>query len=247
MKVYIITGASKGLGSELAKQLAGEGTHIIGISRSKNIKVERTVVQNGAEVSWREVDLSRTDVLIKEGPDLFPLPFKLGKIEEIGLINNAATVEPIGFAGDFDVKKAAAAVSLNFTAAAVLISFFISTYRGVPLPKKVLNITSGAADYAIPGAGVYSSTKAALDMFTRTVAKEQRREEYPVAVAGISPGMIDTGMQERLRKAAPDRLPGRDYYIQAFDEGKVVSPETVAKKIIDFFLSDFETGTITHV
>ena len=153
MKLYIITGASKGLGAELARQFADRETLVIGISRSKNVKVERAVSEAGAEVLWHEIDLSDTAGLIKNAPDLFPLPFKIRHPEEITLINNAATVEPVGFSGVFDTRKAAAAVSLNVSAVVIMCSFFISTYRGLPARKKIINITSGAAAPCNPRGG----------------------------------------------------------------------------------------------
>ncbi len=246
MKVYIITGCSRGLGAELAKLLAGEETYIVGISRSSNLKVERSLSQAGAEVHWYEKDLADVNIIVKEGPDFFPLPFKVGKLEEIGLINNAATIEPIGFIGDTDGKKIISAVSLNLTAVTLLTSLFISTYRGVPVPKKVLNITSGAADHIIPGAGMYCATKAAINVLTKTVAEEQKKEEYPVTIGAISPGMIDTDMHARLRKASPDRIPTRDVYVETFERGEVKNPAAAAEKIIEFYRSDFTSGMVTN-
>ena len=72
-------------------------------------------------------------------------------------------------------------------------------------------------------------------MFSRTAAAEQSSDEYPAVIAAVSPGMIDTGMQERLRKASEDRLPSKDFYINAYKEGTVVPAEEAAERIIKFF------------
>lgn len=246
MQVYIITGASRGLGAALVRELAAEETHIICISRTRNIEVVSYAESKGAAVSWHELDLSNTENLLKRAPEIFPPPFKIGKVEEITLFNNAATVEPVGPAGIFDVKRGAASIALGFTAVTVLTSYFISTYRGLPAVKRIINITSGAADRAIEGVGIYSAVKSAVNAFTRTVAGEQASENDHVVVGAVSPGMVETDMQERLRRTGEDRLPTKEFYVQAHERGDVVPPAEGAKKVLEFVFSNFENGTITH-
>lgn len=243
----MITGASKGLGSALVRTLAAENTKMICLSRTRNVKTERAAVEKGADVTWVEVDLSDLEFIERRKEEFFPIPYKIGKIDEVILINNAASIEPIGPAGMIDTKRIVSTGALNFSAPAVLTSLFIESYRGLPGTKKVINITSGAADLSVPGLSVYCATKAALNMFTKTAAKEQEKSPSPFIIGAISPGMLDTEMQERIRKIPESRLPSKEYYQNAFDSGQLLSSDSAAEKIVEFIRSDFENGTITHV
>lgn len=247
MKVYIITGASRGLGAALVRELAAEETRLICVSRSRNTEVAASAEFKGADVYWHELDLSNTENLIKQAPEIFPPPFKIGKVEEITLFNNAATVEPIGPAGIFDVKRGAAAIAVGLTAVTVLTSNFISAYRGLPAVKRIINITSGAADRTIEGVSIYSAVKSAVNAFTRTVGREQASEGDRVTVGAVSPGMMETNMQERLRRTGEERLPTKDFYVRSRERGEVVPPAEGAKKVLEFVFGNFENGTVTHM
>jgi hypothetical protein len=59
--------------------------------------------------------------------------------------------------------------------------------------------------------------------------------------------MMETDMQERLRRTGEERLPAKGFYVRSREQGNVVSPAEGAKKVLEFVFSDFENGTVTHV
>lgn len=247
MEYCIITGASRGLGESLARLMIERKTNLICLSRQRNPEIEALAGEYETRITWIEGDLAKPEEVLGCLEELFPPPFKLGKIDRVMLINNAATIEPVGLAGTTDERKLLAAATLNFGSLAALCNRFIGTYRPVDWDKIILNVTSGAADYVIPGLSLYCASKAGMDMLTRSIAREQENAEYPVRVAAVSPGMVDTSMQERIRSANPEHLPVKDHFIEAMEKGKVVSSEEAASGLIDFLLSDFESGTVTHL
>ena len=247
MEYCIITGASRGLGEALARLMIERNTNLICLSRQKNPDIEDLAKAKGTELRWLECDLAKPEDVLGCLEELFPPPFKLGKIDRVILINNAATIEPVGLAGSLDERKLLAAATLNFASLAALCNRFIGTYRPVDWDKIILNITSGAADYVIPGLSLYCASKAGMDMLTRSIAREQERADYPVRVAAVSPGMVDTSMQERIRSANPEHLPVKENFVKAMEKGKVVPPEEAAAGLIGFLESEFESGTVTHL
>jgi NAD(P)-dependent dehydrogenase (short-subunit alcohol dehydrogenase family) len=83
----------------------------------------------------------------------------------------------------------------------------------------------------------YGSQKAAVDMFTKIVAKEVENE--PVRVAAIAPGAVETHMQEAIRNTPPDYFPARDKFIALHDKNQISSPEDVGGVFIDIALTDW--------
>jgi benzil reductase ((S)-benzoin forming) len=247
MEYCIITGASRGLGEALVRLMIERKTHLICLSRQRNPEIEKLAEKQGVDIKWVECDLSKPEEVLGCLEELFPPPFKLGKIDRVILINNAATIEPVGLAGTADERKLLASATLNFTSLAALCNRFIGTYRPVDWDKIILNITSGAADYVIPGLSLYCASKAGMDMLTRAIAREQEKAEHPVRTAAVSPGMVDTSMQERIRSANPEHLPVKDRFVEAMEKGKVVPAEEAAEGLIDFLESGFESGTVTHL
>ena len=91
-------------------------------------------------------------------------------------------------------------IQINLTAPAVLLSGFIRHTQNWKMRKLVLNISSGAAVRPYFGWSAYCASKAGLEHFSRCAALEQKSRENPVTILSINPGVIDTSMQEKIRK-----------------------------------------------
>ncbi len=89
---------------------------------------------------------------------------------------------------------------------------------------RLIQVSSGAATQPLPHFGSYCATKAALTQLTRVLALE----EPSVASLCFSPGVVDTGMQEQIRREAAPRMPepwGR-YFLELPRRGTLQRPET---------------------
>ncbi len=148
------------------------------------------------------------------------------------MINNAGTVEPIGLIGTIDNAKLTEAVAINLTAPMILSNAFISVLEKFKGQKKIVNISSGAGRNPYEGWGVYCTTKAGLDHFSRVVSLEQEKAEYPVHILSIAPGIIDTGMQETIRASNADDFPLHDRFVDYKRQGHLSSAEETASKLI---------------
>ncbi len=217
--LLIITGHSQGLGrAVLDHYLAKETFHVLAISRTK-LEIE------SPRLTQLSMDLSDLKVLENQLSSIFPE----GDFDQIILLNNAGwigQVKPIGKLGPKELREQ---VNLNLLAPMYLTNAFISNYRDNQAEKIVCNISSGAATRPVEGWGGYCSTKAGLAMFTLVAAKEKKASN--IHFYSVAPGIIDTPMQEEIRKSNDTDFPELKKFIDYKEEGKLESPEEVAKKI----------------
>ncbi|MCG7344499.1 SDR family NAD(P)-dependent oxidoreductase [Sporosarcina sp. ACRSL] len=220
MNITIVTGASKGIGYELMKQLKEKGDKVIGIARSNPNGDEDLII----------ADLSKTDRLT--GMITSILEENLSIATSFTLINNAGTVEPIGFIGSIDESKLTDALAVNLTAPMILSNAFIAALEKFEGRKRIVNISSGAGRKPYEGWGVYCTTKAGLDHFSRVVSIEQEKTEFPVEIVSIAPGIIDTGMQETIRSSNAEDFPLLERFIDYKEHGYLSSAAETANKLI---------------
>ena len=238
MNVYIITGVSKGIGFELAKQLIEAGHLVVGIARTE-------CELNG--MKFIQADLSKTDKLDSLMNEIIEAaPRHAGSFT---LINNAGMIDPIGLIGSVNGEEITNAVAVNLTAPMIISNAFISKLKDFPGSKRIVNISSGAGRNAYEGWGTYCATKAGLDHFSRVVALEQLKAKHPVEIVSIAPGIIDTGMQENIRASNEDAFPLLDKFIDYKEQGLLNSAEQTARKLISFMENeDFkEVGPIADI
>jgi len=227
MNIYIITGASKGIGLELAKQLSSEGHFVIGIAR--------TISKLGG-VKFIRADLSETEKLEALMEEI--IVDSPREAVSFTLINNAGMVDPIGLIGNVHAGEITNAIAVNLTAPIILSNAFISSLINFQGSKRIINISSGAGRNAYEGWGAYCTTKAGLDQFTRVVALEQGNVEHPVDIVSIAPGIIDTGMQETIRGSLEEAFPLLDRFIDYKEKGLLSSAEQTASQLIAFMESE---------
>jgi benzil reductase ((S)-benzoin forming) len=231
MNVYIITGASKGIGFELAKQLRVEGHFVIGIARTSS-------ELDG--VKFIQADLSETEKLEALMEEIITAAPK--EAMSFTLINNAGMVEPIGLMGSIHTEEMTKAIAVNLTAPMILSNAFISALKKFRGLKRIVNISSGAGRNAYEGWGTYCTTKAGLDHFSRVVALEQEHVAYPVEIVSIAPGIIDTDMQKTIRGSKEEAFPLLDRFIDYKEKGLLSSAEQTAGQLILFMAHvDFKT------
>ncbi len=198
--VLILSGASRGLGAALAMAACKPGTLLLTLSRGEHPLLAGHARAQGCTVRHYPVDLANTAQAGQVFQQLFeelPLDAK-----NYRLINNAGTIEPICPADALDAAAIGLALNLNVAALMMLTSRFLSTTGSLSADRRVLNISSGAGRRAKSGWSVYCATKAAVDMFTRTVKLEQH--DSGLRIAALAPGVIDTPMQETIRASLPD-------------------------------------------
>lgn len=238
MNVYIITGTSKGIGFELAKQLSEAGHFVVGVARTESELKGVTFIK--ADLSKTENLESLMNEVIGAAPQ---------NAISFTLINNAGMIDPIGLIGAVNPEEISKAMAVNLTAPMIISNAFISKLKDYKGSKRIVNISSGAGRNAYEGWGTYCATKAGLDHFSRVVAIEQLNAENPVEIVSIAPGIIDTGMQEMIRSSKEDAFPLLEKFTDYKEQGLLSSAEQTAEKLISFMGNENfkKVGTVVDI
>jgi benzil reductase ((S)-benzoin forming) len=248
MKHYIVTGASRGVGEAIVRQLMEPGNSIFCVSRSLNEPLLSESTEKGIELHWVQTDLSES----MSGDAIFqPIVEQIDSSgsEGVCLINNAAVLEPMGLIGSATPAAIEKALHINLVAPMTLTHAFVAHFTGKSFPRTVINVSSGAGSSAMPGLSTYSTTKAGLNMFTTAAAVDQKNhnEELPIRFFAVSPGTVDTSMQNSLRSAGSTVLPQHETYMSWKEDGSLIAPEVAARRILSLLdRADIESGSYVH-
>jgi|MTBAKSStandDraft_2_1061841.scaffolds.fasta_scaffold02037_13 benzil reductase ((S)-benzoin forming) len=247
MKHIIITGASRGVGRALVQSLAYGNFVLHCIARSRLDDLAESVDEKVGGIITYPYDLSRLEGL----PGLMESIFAhIEEAEFIGLINNAAVLSPVGPLGKVESEKIGEAVNVNLSAPLILMNEFVRQAQPLHCEKRVLNISSGAGKHPYYGWSTYCSTKAGLDMASRVFAEEQkeRKEEDRVKILSLAPGIVDTDMQQQIRKQPRENFIYVGKFIEFHKSGALKKPIDVAEKIKEIlFLDFFPDGEILDI
>src|SRR6476619_2876986 len=181
-KVAVVTGASKGIGAEIARQLAAAGAAVVVNYSSSKQGADRVV----ADIVSREGKAVAVQANVAKQADvqrLFAEATKAFGHVDI-LVNNAGIYE-------FAPLEAVNAEHFHKQFDLNVLGLLLTTQAAVkhmgPSGGSVINISSVASTGGLPGAAVYSATKAAVDAVTRSVAKDLAPRK--IRVNSINPGM----------------------------------------------------------
>jgi NAD(P)-dependent dehydrogenase (short-subunit alcohol dehydrogenase family) len=199
----IITGASIGLGFEIAKKYLEAGASLMICARNEMLLDKaalalRRLAGAGQSVLALPADISKSeDVTALIGEALR----EFGRLDV--LVNNAGVAGPCGAIEDIDLKEWFHAIEVNLLGSVLLsraiLPHFKKTTRG-----KIIQLSGGGATGPLPGLSAYAASKAAVIRFVETLAEETR--PHHIDVNAIAPGALNTRMLDEFLAAGPERI-----------------------------------------
>ncbi len=230
-KVALVTGASKGIGAEIARELASRGAAVaVNYSGSKAgaDKVVAEIQAAGGKAIAVQANLADPDSI---GPLVNKVARELGPIDV--LVNNAGIYEfsPIDAVTPEHFNKL-----FNVNVLGLLLTTQAALKEFNPDGGSIVNISSVVVD-GVPGASVYSATKGAVDSITASLAKELGAKK--IRVNSLNPGLIET---EGTHTAG---FIGSDFHKEAVARtplGRTGQPTDIASAVA--FLASDESGWI---
>jgi NAD(P)-dependent dehydrogenase (short-subunit alcohol dehydrogenase family) len=224
-KIALLTGASRGIGFATGIALAKAGAHVVAVARTVGglEELDDAIKAEGSTATLVPLDLRDTDGIARLA---LALNERYQRLD--ALIGNGGILGPTSPLGHVEAGAWDETMAVNVTANFHLIRTMDPLLRAAEAGRAVF-VTSGSATNNRAYRGPYSISKAALNALARTYAAETVTTQVRVNL--INPGPTRTRMRASL-------MPGEDPMT-------VKTVETVAEKIVELCLPDFqETGKL---
>lgn len=228
-KIAIVTGATSGIGFEVAKRLGQDGYTVIlnGIEDDAGAEKVAELTADGIQAAYFGFDVTNEDAV---NQNITAIGEKYGKIDV--LVNNAGGLGGRSRFEEMTTEFYRKVMALN------LDSTFFASRAAIPFLKKgehptIINYTSNAGwNAGGPGAGIYGTSKAGVHAITRALAKDLA--EYGIRVNAVSPGTIDTPFHAQIKSTKPEVFASWKNNIML---GRLGQPQEVAS-VVSFLASE---------
>ena len=222
MRNVLVTGGSRGLGLAIASRLASCGYHVIALARSESDALRAAMAAHGEALIFHAGDLADT---ARIGAMVGEVRARVGPL--YGLINNAGlgTAGLLSMMRDRDIE---ALVRLN-TLAPMLLAKYVVRSMMSERQGRIVNISSVVASSGYKALSAYSATKASLEGFTRSLAREVG--PLGITVNAVAPGFVDTAMTHALSESERGQIKRRSAL------GRMAEPGDVAGAV-EYFLGE---------
>lgn len=228
-RVAIVTGATSGIGFEVAKRLGQDGYTVIlnGIEDEAGAEKVAELTADGIQAEYFGFDVTNEDAV---NQNITAIGEKYGKIDV--LVNNAGGLGGRSRFEEMTTEFYRKVMALN------LDSTFFASRAAIPFLKKgehptIINYTSNAGwNAGGPGAGIYGTSKAGVHAITRALAKDLA--EYGIRVNAVSPGTIDTPFHAQIKSTKPEVFASWKNNIML---GRLGQPQEVAS-VVSFLASE---------
>jgi 3-oxoacyl-[acyl-carrier protein] reductase len=232
-KVALVTGASKGIGAGIAKQLAEEGASVVvnyASSKQGADRVVADIVASGGKAVAIQADVAdpaQIERLFAEANKAF---------DRLDILVNNAGVYEFGPLESITPEHFHKMFNLN------VLGLLLVTQRAVQQfgakGGSVINISSVVSTAAPPNTSVYSATKGAVDSITRSLAQELGARN--IRVNSINPGLVET---EGVHAAGMNEGDFRKQYEAQAPLGRVGQPKDIAHAAVYLASSDADWVT----
>lgn len=235
-KTVLLTGASGGLGKELALHFWEQGANLFLVSRTKNRQLLENLKNQPAQVgqrwSWLQQDLANEYATASIHQNFFAV---FDKIDI--LINNAATQQPIGTFWETDWQEWEHCLRVNLYAPLRLMRVMIP-YMLKEKCGRIINLSGGGATSSRPCFSAYAVAKTGLVRATEIIADEIGKDGGVTANC-VAPGAMRTAMMDEILQCekAPEAEKKKAEQVKQKGNGmeKVVA-------LIDWLISDWASA-----
>lgn len=237
----IITGASQGLGFEIARHMILQGTNVMLCARNAEslYQAQQSLAKQapqGVKVLAKPTDVSNREQV----ESLFLEAYaKLGDIQI--LIANAGIYGPIGPLEEINWQEWSEAIDINLKGTVLpclaLLKHFKKQRYG-----KIIILSGGGATKPMPNFSAYAASKAGVVRFAETLAEEVK--EFNIDVNAIAPGGLNTRLLDEVLEAGPAKV-GQTFYEQSLKQKDLGGTSLSLASTLCTYLASNESDGIT--
>jgi NAD(P)-dependent dehydrogenase (short-subunit alcohol dehydrogenase family) len=224
----VLTGHSRGLGAAILDALQARGVPVLALARSRC-----DLPRDGSGITQVCLDLGDPQALIDwlAGDTLRTF---LAGCDRVLLINNAGTLGPVHPLGAQGAERIAPALALDIAAPLMLADALVAASPQAR-ERRILHVSSGAAQTPYAGWSIYCASKAALDQHARAAALDA---PAGTRIVSLAPGVVDTAMQAEIRATPVENFPQKTRFEALARDGQLSSPADCARRLLDYMLSE---------
>jgi len=234
VKPVLVTGATRGLGLAICGDLVAQGYSVIATGRNLTDALASLADRSGGRLRFEPFDLAETD-------SIHPFVRKLSQAEGplYGLVNNAA-IGLDGVLGTMHNSDIARILRINVEAP-IILTKYVSRAMLRRREGRIVNVSSIIASTGYTGLAAYGASKAAMEGFTRSLARELGRAG--ITVNAVAPGFMATDMTGGLGKQQLETI------VRRSPLGRLASVEDAASAVTWLMGPQARsiTGTVVHV
>ena len=221
MTLHVVTGASRGLGAAMVRQLLRDGHEVAAAARGP--APAGLTEADAARLHWTSIDLGD------------PEAARRWVVQAVGacsdadgavLVLNAGMLEPVAPVAALDAAALDAHMRLNLLSPMLVTAGFLEATASSSRPRRILAVSSGAARRGVAHWSAYCAAKAGLDGFVRAL-----NAEGSVRAVSLAPGVIDTAMQAVIRGI---EAPSRERFLRLHADGQLATAEDAAAALLGY-------------
>ena len=238
-QVVLVTGASKGLGYEIAKYFLKFGSNLMICSRNQ-IQIRKAykklikIKEKNQKIFYSATDVSSYDQVKK----LISVTIKKFKKIDV-LVNNAGIYGPKGHIEKIKWNEWVKTFQINLFGS-ILLTRAVIPYFKKKNKGKIVQLSGGGATSPLPLISGYAVSKAAVVRFVENLSEEVKK--YNIDINAVSPGPLNTDMLKEVLKAGPSKV-GRTMYNKSLKQKKTGgTPLLKACELILFLGSKYSDG-----
>lgn len=236
----LVTGASSGIGREIARELVRRGWDVIIVARRAE-RLQELKNELGKHAKCIRCDVSHIDECKKLHEVLQP--------QEIEMLVNCAGFGQCGFFDETDLETELRMIDTNLIAVHVLTKLFLQDFAARN-KGYILNVASVAGFFSGPKMATYYATKNYVCSLTGAIREEVRQKRLNIKVSALCPGPVDTEFNEVANvnfssKPVTARL-AAEQALDGLMKGKMFIVPSFKIKAVKFSKRLFPDGLITH-
>lgn len=204
----LITGASQGLGAEIARHYAVAGASLLLCARNEALLASQKADLEPLLAAGARIVTVACDIAQRVQVDALFARLRLEFPRLDILVNNAGVYGPMGRIEDVNWDEWVDAMAINLHGLVYACRLAMPQFRAQRYGK-IINVSGGGATNPLPAITAYAASKAAVVRFTESLALECNADG--IDVNAIAPGALVTRMMDQLLAAGPDKV-GRQFY-----------------------------------